>query len=119
MIGESPQGPRKQRTCLIEHPSAIVTLRYQVTRGKIKLPPESVLSSEGMPVYPLTRAKIPPKSHIMVQTGISLDIPPQSVALLTADPNPSPQEPLVCLGFLTRHTPRILFCLCATLQITL
>lgn len=53
-----------------------------------------------MPIYPLVKTNIPFKSQVIIKTRISLYIPHQTVAILTADPNPSPQEPLVCPGIL-------------------
>ena len=99
-IAPVTKGLQKRRTCLLEYPTHILSLDYNVTQAKVHLPPLAVLGDEGMPVYPLERVMIPAKSQILLATGIWLTIPKGHLATISSIENPSPREPLVCPGVL-------------------
>lgn len=89
-IAPMTKGLRKRRTCLLEYPTHILSLDYNVTQAKVYLHPLAVLGDEGMFFYPLERVMIPAKSQILLASGIWLTIPRGHLATISSIENPSP-----------------------------
>ena len=91
---------KRLKTCLLEYPTGIFTLKYCTHSTNMKCPPPSCDANEGIPLLATTAATIPPGSQIIVDSQISYELPEQTFLELYSPLPLGRSEPHLCPGIL-------------------
>lgn len=91
---------KRLKTCTLEYPTGIFTLKYRTHSSNIKCPPMACPASEGIPLLATSAVTIPPGSQAILDSQISYELPERTFLELYSPPLLGRSEPYLCPGIL-------------------
>ncbi|KAJ9071815.1 hypothetical protein DSO57_1033320 [Entomophthora muscae] len=102
LIFEEPvKVPRKRlKTCALEYPTGVFTLKYRTHSSNMKCPPMVCPASEGIPLLATSSVTILPGSQAILDSQISYELPECTFLELYSPPLLGRNKPYLCPGIL-------------------
>ncbi|KAJ9068807.1 hypothetical protein DSO57_1024996 [Entomophthora muscae] len=98
---EPPRIPGKcLKTCMLEYPTGIFSLKYRTHSSSMCTPPPSCPAEEGVPLLAPATIIIPPGSQVVIDSQISYELPEKSFLELYSPESLSCTKPCLCPGIL-------------------
>lgn len=98
---EPPHLPGKRlKTCVLEYPTGIFSLKYRTHSSNMRTPPPSCPAEEGVPLLLPAAITILLGSQVVIDSQISYELPEKSFLELCSPESLSCTKPCLCPGIL-------------------